>query len=333
MRNVGVVAFTATVCALLPAATLHLTAGPAQEARLFAPSANALMIDGARVEVALDKVFAVEGETVHMKLTSPKAVSVGVVLLGSNGTEGGRVPSPPIGVAYRRTIQLKGGQPKDVAFELAGARTGFSGWYGTYTFYVMAPRSAEQLERQRRRTKPPLYNVECCMGDYDPAADKLDQMISELEISESGRPNAVARLEAYTHNVSPHISLAVPDATARDSSFTVALTITNPGKKPMYGVAVDLDLVGVQSQANIAIDADQVTVTPTLPGLVDLAPHETRRVEFNLKAATTGVLAVRGFARCSGEETEERPCSDNDALRLGAFEAVDIVDPPRFAGR
>jgi hypothetical protein len=51
----GLLGFVATTAVLVPAATLSLVAGPEQRAKLFAPGAQTLAVDGARVTAKLDR--------------------------------------------------------------------------------------------------------------------------------------------------------------------------------------------------------------------------------------------------------------------------------------
>src|SRR5437868_4637127 len=103
MRYLGIAAFGATVCIVTP--LIRPSAGPVERAKLFAPDSTELTVDGTPVKVALDKPFVDPGDTVKLTLTADKEVQVGIVVIGSSGNEGDRVPEPPRPVAHE-TVTL-----------------------------------------------------------------------------------------------------------------------------------------------------------------------------------------------------------------------------------
>src|SRR5438093_7680419 len=110
MRHVGIIAFTVTTCVLVPAAVHQLMAGKEQIAKLAAPDSATAKIGKAEVSVKLDKFMLDPGEKlgVHIDATNiaSKTLEVGVLVIGSNGSEGDRVQTPGVGVAYQ-TVTLK----------------------------------------------------------------------------------------------------------------------------------------------------------------------------------------------------------------------------------
>src|SRR5436305_4195803 len=103
MRFPGLVAFGVTTCVLVP--LIMPSAGPTERAKLFAPDTSDVTIDGTPVQISLDNPFTDPGGKVHLTLTADKEVQVGIVVLGSTGSEGARVPDPPRPVAHE-TVTL-----------------------------------------------------------------------------------------------------------------------------------------------------------------------------------------------------------------------------------
>src|SRR5688500_1808724 len=99
MRNIGLVAFTMTTCVLVPAVANLLDAGHEQRAKLGAPDDGTFELDGVEVRASLDRALVDPGGNLTVTLAAShatkKRLSVGVLALGANGSEGDRVPSPP----------------------------------------------------------------------------------------------------------------------------------------------------------------------------------------------------------------------------------------------
>src|SRR5215468_2091443 len=127
MRNIGLFSFGVTTCVLVPAAISRLAAGPQQVSKLVAPGAQTIQIGGATIEASLDRAMVDPGDSIHLKLTASEArtkrIALGVVVYGSSGTEGGRVPNPPVAVAHDTvTLDINHGKAtRDVKLKLEGA--------------------------------------------------------------------------------------------------------------------------------------------------------------------------------------------------------------------
>jgi len=264
MRNIGLLAFGTTVGILVPAAALHLTAGPKERAMLFAPGAESLDVNGTHVEVTLDRTIVDPDETVKLKLVGDKQVALGIVVMGSTGSEESRVPSPPVAVAHRE-VTLKpdwtGKASAEIAVKLKGARTrSYYNPFGAYTFYVMSTKAADRLADVRSNvgTRKPTDGI----PDEAPGEEKMWQVLSLVreaaakpdlaEINDVDPADAaeaekakdrdhklftqgsVARLEAYTRPVSKAVAIAAPDATPAGKPFDVGITVTNPSKRAQH---------------------------------------------------------------------------------------------------
>jgi hypothetical protein len=250
MRNPGLVAFAVTAGILAPVVTLHLAAGPKQREMLFAPGANALDVAGSHITAVLDHRLVDPGETVHLDLTSEKAVEVGIVVFGSSGTEGERVPSPPLAVLHE-TVSLAANATKHVALKLRGARSNYEP-VGTYSIYVMSPKAADRLALLQRRAGPSIPTGE--IPDMDTDTSKLFSVIykigrDDLEGNDAKLfgGTAVARLEAYTRALNPAIALELPETTPADRPFTVGVVLKNTSKHAQ-SVKVNLTFPRIDSE-------------------------------------------------------------------------------------
>lgn len=343
MRNVGLIAFGVTMCVLVPAAVNRLTAGRAQVAKLFAPSARTLELDdGAKVDISLDRVLVDPGDAIHVKLvaSAPTArhVTVGVLVLGSNGTEESRVPSPPVGVAHetvRLDVDATGHATKELPIRLRGARAQLDP-FAHYTILVMPPKAADKLERLRSNARV-IPDPTGGIPSYNRSGEKFQTMywaVKSEQVPDGDDElfghGQIARLEAHTRPKGSSITITAPDTAPRDGKFTVVVTVKNPGKRPLAGLEVSLDtLEGILEHqledrylglagSTVAIEAGTTTL--------DLAGHETKHVEFQVSASAAGVVGLYARARCGDG------CRDVDALVTGAVEAIEIVETPTVVG-
>jgi hypothetical protein len=343
MRNVGLISFGVTLCVLVPAAVNRLIAGREQVTKLFAPSARTLELeDGAKIDVALDKALVDPGDTIHVKLaaSAPTArhLTVGVLVLGSTGTEGSRVPSPPVGVAHetvRLDLDATGHATKELPIRLRGARTQFEP-FAHYTILVMPPKAADKLERTRSNARI-IPEPGGGIPSYNRSGEKFQTMYWAIQGEQAPEgdeelfaPGKIARLEAHTRPKSSSITIAAPDTAPRDGKFTVAVTVKNPGKRTLTGLEVSLDtLDGMMDDSPkgqyLGLGADAVEIEAGTTKL-DLAGHETRRLEFQVTAKALGVVGLYARARCGGD------CRDVDALYAGAVEATEITETPAVVG-
>ncbi|MGE0402941.1 MAG: hypothetical protein AB7T06_39915 [Kofleriaceae bacterium] len=334
MRNAGLIAFGVTTCVLVPAAVHRLSAGKEQIAKLAAPSQDELELRGAKVKVALDKYMLDPGEPLTISIAATEAkgkvLEVGVLVLASNGSEGDRVETPPNGIAFRIVkLPVKDGVATgETTIALKGAN-GQNAWrpFGHYEVLVGEPNAIEKLESLRRRTK--------LIGDEEmgiPSLNKAGSTFmglyrgwSDDEAAKSAYAEGrLARLDAHTRPKSSAIALTTPETARAGTAFAVGVTVKNPGKRAMKGLEVSLvehqgldDNYGEPTTAHLAFDTGKIAI--------DLAPHETRTVQFQVTPDRVGVFGLYAQATCAGNYDEESACKDVQALQLGAFDAVEIL--------
>jgi len=338
MRKVGLVAFTVTSLVLVPAAIHKLTAGSKQLARLVAPDARSLEIDGAKIDVAVDRAILDAGDQVKVKLhaTSGKAhkVTVDVLVLESTGSDGGRVESPPNRIARERvTLDVKAdGATKELAFRLPGTRgRGMEGidTLGHYTILVMAPKAADQLERLRRRAdkvdgmtdETGAYSA-FMTAYYESPEDDADGVTEEV-----GKLGATARLTVQTRAKSSPVALRVPETVRPNEAFSVIVRVSNPFKHAVAGVGVRLEIPTMLHGDYLGLPAEQVDITGGEEISVDLKARETKQVEFRVTAKTVGVLGLYARTDCSSCDYQDWGLSD------GVIDAIDVIETPTVVGR
>jgi hypothetical protein len=343
MRNVGLIAFGVTVCVLVPAAVNRLTAGREQVTKLLAPGARTLALeDGAKIDISMDRALVDPGDTIHVKLaaSAPTArhVTVGVLVLGATGTEGTRVPSPPVGVAHetvRLDIDATGHATKEIPIRLRGARAQFEP-LAHYTILVMPPKAADKLERLRSHARV-IPEPSGGIPSYNRSGEQFQTMYWAVTSEQAPdgdealfAPGQIARLDAHTRPRGSSITITAPDTAPRDGKFTVVVTVKNPGKRPLAGLEVSLDtLDGILERQledrYLGLGSSAVTIEAGNTTL-DLAGHETKRVEFQVSASTAGVVGLYARASCRDD------CRGADALTTGAIEAIEIVETPTVVG-
>jgi len=322
MRHPGLFAFAATTLLIAPLVVPRLTAGPKQEAMAFAPGYRSLAVDGTNVEVTLDKVLADSGETVQLHLEADRKVTVGIVMLGSTGTEGERVPNPPLGLLHENiTIDVAAGDhvTKDVPIKLAGAvsRTAIA----SYTIYVMTPKGAKQLARLQRNADGPEWPAD---GNGPPSPSRSAERLWEaqsaierdVEPEKMGKWEAAfplgsaARVDAVTRPRDSRVAMAMPDVVRPNVPFTLEVMVSNPSDD-------ETNMWLTPSTPSIAIDCrglrgDDLAIEPAMR-MVTLAPHETRKLTFEVTAKSIGVLGLvidmygQGGAFAAAEVTDEMP--------------------------
>lgn len=321
MRSPGLVAFAVTAGILAPVVTLQLAAGPKQRAMMFAPGADAADIAGAHVTAVLDHRLVDPGEAVHLDLTSEKAVEVGIVVFGSSGTEGERVPSPPLAVLHE-TVWLEAHQVKHVPLKLLGARSNYEP-VGTYTIYLTSPKAADRLALLQRRAGPPVPNTGE-IPDIDRDTAKLRSTLGLIGNDDAEGPDAklfggtkVARLEAFTRAISPAISIAVPDTAAVGEPFTVRVTLKNTTQ---HAEQLKVNLAFPQiDNTQLALSGDAAKAE-TSDEIYALAKGETKRIELQVTPRLTGVIGIQATVDCV-----EGSHACYTAFRSGALDAVQIV--------
>lgn len=349
MKRVGLIAFGVTTCVLVPAAIHRLTAGSKQVAKLVAPGARSLSIDGAKIDVALDRAILDPGDKVHVKLTASadkaRRVTVDVLVLESVGSGGGRVDDPPRSLARQSVtfdIKASGEATKEVAFTLPGFRgqemEGIMP-FGHYTILVMPPKAADKLERLRRAATGanPMGGSESDGKKWSAffdayrnvGRDKEDMPDDDDEPrTDMGAIGTTARLEVNTRPTDSSVAITAPETVHTDETFSVIVRVTNRTKKPVTGVTVDMSmpegLVGGDDYKGLKLDDVDIE---SLNNTLDLKPRETKNVEFRVKASKAGVLGLYARSNCGDG------CDYNYRLHDGALEAIDVVETSTVVGQ
>lgn len=356
MRHIGILAFSVTTCVLVPVAIHDVVAGKEQIAKLAAPNSATAKIGKAEVAVKLDRYMLDPGEKlgVHVEASNVpgKTLEVGLLVIGSNGTEGDRVQSPGVGVAFR-TLKLAakdGVASTDLAIPLQGAqpsRYGEGGGFGHYTVLVGPVEALSKLERWRRNASyvgdtsqeiPSLNRSgsnfmsmwwDLRMENDENAADATE------ERARAYTRGSIARVEAHTRPKSDAIALTVPDTATVGQPFTVSIHIENKSRRAMKGLEVHL----VQSDGMDPIydeGADsKIAISPEL-AKIDVPARSGQDVTFTVTPKRPGVVGLVTTARCP--YTDEKPvCKDVEAMQLGAFDATEILgaktETPPVVGR
>lgn len=334
MRNVGLIAFGVTTCVLVPAAIHQLSAGKEQVAKLGAPSEDEFTLEGAKVKASLDRYMLDPGESITVKLEASdvkgRTLEVGVLVLGSNGTEGDRVQTPPNGVAFR-ILKLKakdGVATGELSVALEGATQHSWKPFGHYEVLVGAPNAIEKLEHLRRNSGLLGGDDEMGIPSLNRAGNKFMGLyrgwsIEEGDTSSPYIDGKLARLEAHTRPMSSAVALSVPDTASVDHAFMVSVKVTNPGRRAMKGLEVDLS-----EQQNFEVDyvepgAARVSIEPAKIA-IDLGPHESKTVEFKVTPTEAGVIGLYAKAECVANYDDDKACKDVQALQLGSFDATEV---------
>ncbi len=343
MRNHGLFAFAVTTAVLVPAAAHYLSAGHEEVLKFVAASAGSFELGGAKVEARLAHPLVDPGEALRIKLVATgakgKRLEVGLLVYGSSGTEGSRVPSPPVGVAHKTvpiTIDADGNGTAEIAIPLVGAS--FNRYDGTafssYEVLVLAPKAADKLDRLRRNSA--LIGGEEGIPSYNASAEKFMGIYAGYHEKEGEdlklfADSAVVRLDAHTRAINPAIAVQTSANAEVGKAFTVAVVVKNRSKKPAKGLELDLE-----TPVGIVDDAEGISalVMPDNQSF-DLAAGETRTFSFRVMPDGVGVLGLYARVTCHGEE-----CDENDPLtESGTFDATEIIkakivdDTPSIVGQ
>jgi hypothetical protein len=336
MKHHGLFAFALTTAVLVPAAANYLTAGHDQVARFAAGNSGELQLGGATIQTKLEHPLVDPGEPLKIKLTASgakgKRLEVGLLVYGSSGDEGSRVPSPPRGVAYRTVtipVDAEGTGATEIAIPLKGAANNdyYPQAFTSYEVLVMAPKAAEKLERLRRNAGfvgdqegIPEYNKsgERFMSLYRWGGEKTGE---DATLFAEG---AVVRLDAHTRAINPSIAITTPDTTEIGKGFAVTIAVTNSTKKPVKGMELSLETpLGVVE--DVVEDDGKATGISALvmPEQIDfeLGAGETKRFDFRVMPSDLGVLGLYARVACHGEECPEK----HPLTRSGTFDATEIV--------
>jgi len=329
MRYIGVAAFGVTVCVLVP--MTRPDAGPAEREKLFAGDTHDVDVDGAHVSATIDHPFVEQNGLVHLTLHADKEVQVGIVVVGSTGTEGGRVPDPPRPVAHR-TISLvpdrSGAATKDVAIRLQNALPTDYHPYGTYTFYLTSRELGDKLQKLVDRAGPAIPTGE--IPDMDDDTSKLFSTLyaaQRADDDDNAEPRlfakgSIAVLHGFTRTVADDIQLSVPDKVRRGEDFTVAVVVRNDSAERLDNLKVGVDVMAFDGEDGYRglAGSDVADVKIDDATLVSLAPHQHKTVQIHVKAPTIGVFGLHASASC--DDCARIPRS----LRVGTFDAVEVIE-------
>jgi hypothetical protein len=335
MRNAGLIAFSVTTCVLVPAAIHQLSAGKEQIAKLGAPSEDSFELKGAKIKASLDRFMLDPGDPLTVKLEATevkgKKLEVGVLVLGSNGTEGDRVQTPPNGIAFRIVkLEAKDGvATAQTTIALEGATTRTWRPFGHYEVLVGEPNAIEKLEHLRRGSGL-IEDSEDEIPELNHAGSKFMGLYRGWSIEEGDKTSPyvagkLARLEAHTRPLSNAIVLTVPDTTSVDHAFMVSVTVANPGRRTMKNLEVNLT---EQLGYDIDVEPPPAKISRIEPEkiAIDLGPHETKTVQFRVTPGVAGVVGLYAQAACVTDYDDEhsKACKDVQAFQLGAFDATEI---------
>lgn len=345
MRKVGMLAFGVTSAVLIPAVLHELTAGPQQIAKLVAPDASSIQIGDATIDISADRAIADPGEAVHVTLraTAPKAekVSVGVLVLESMGTYNGRVEQPPNRVSletYTLDAAPGGGEARELAIKLPGNRKLGQMQLGRYTVLVMTPKTAQKLDQlrrgaQREGASPRWDPMESESPRHDAyhslyyALTRTDEpepdVDDEDEAAKAPVPEHAARLDIMTRPANSAVAIVAPERAVVGEELTVVVKVTNPTKRRVKGLTVQLQQPGdIYRDSYQGLDFEQVSLSTESASLA-LAPRETKQVAFHLTAKQAGTLGLWASISCDDE------CGGWDQrLNDGNLEAIDIEARP-----
>jgi hypothetical protein len=287
---------------------------------LSAPASDQLEVDGAKVHVTLDHTLVNSGDTVKLSFESDKRVSLGIVVLGSSGTEGSRVPGPPRGVAHE-SVTVEPHETQVVSVKLHGAVPTYQEGgspLGTYSIFVLSETAGDRLALLQRRAGPNIPTGE--IPDQDEDTGKLWQVIhrigsDDIENHRDARmfgAGRVAKLEAYTRPINHAIEIAAPQTAVVDRAFPVAVTLTNPRQHPMtLRLSLEFPAFDLGLAAGLVTADSSETIT--------LGPRATRTIQLHVTAKSAGIAGLQTNVECV---TEGDGCKD--VFDPPAFEATEI---------
>jgi hypothetical protein len=325
MKRIGLFAFGITTCVLVPT-TLHLLqAGPVQVAKLVAPDQKSIQINGAKVDVSVDKAIVEPGGKVRVTLTATAdtraKLPLTVVVYEQEGMGAERTENPPVRVGRDEvTLAVANGKAsKTLAFTLRGNRTADMGGdhpFGHYTVMVMSTKAADLMDRKLRHSR---------QDGFDPTSfDTSDDEFAKL--------GEIARLDVNTRAVSDHIQIMTGDiATAGD--IAVKVRVTNPTRRGFDAVQLSLaaapsDLTGEYH----GIPAEQVLVDDNPDATFAMKPHETKDLVFHVHTDATGTLGLFATVACTGDDCwSEGKKESASRLNDSMLDAIDVIAAPSDA--
>jgi len=354
MQKIGLAAFCVTTCVLVPAALHTLTASSKQVAKLAAPDAQALILDGVRIDAAVDKAIVDPGDKVKVTLKATGAktqkVTVDVLVLEATGTGGGRVESPPNKVALEQVSLVANGPAREMSFSLRGYRgaemEGLSP-FGRYTILVMRPRDAKKLDRLRRKGgsdemgyNEPFFTMYETVGDSikvdPPTQDQDGTEASFADVIETanedgsnepelGTPGTSARLDVVTRPKGSPVAIKSPETARVGEPFTVTVRVTNRSQTRIEKMRVELSKPEMLYSVHYkGLDEEHVQMSE--PVEIAMKPRETREIKFTVTASAAGIVGL--YAHTWND--------DNYNLNDVALDAVEILpkdSAPQIVGR
>jgi hypothetical protein len=301
--------------------------------KFTAESGGELALGGATIQAKLEHPLVDPGEPLKIKLSASgakgKQLQVGLLVYGSSGDEGARVPSPPVGVAHKTVtipIDATGNGTAELAIPLKGAvgNVHYPQAFTGYEVLVMAPKAADKLERLRKNAN--LIGGEEGIPYYNNAGSQFMGLYrgwSDEKKGEDGvlfAEGAIARLDAHTRAINPAIAITTPDTVEVGKAFTVAITVKNTTKKPAKGFELQLETPAGVVENDEHPTGITALVMPEEVGF-ELAAGESKKFEFRVMPSELGVLGLYARVACHGEE-----CVDQHPLTTaGTFDATEIV--------
>ncbi len=337
MKRIGLFAFGLTTCVLVPT-TLHmLVAGPNQVAKLYAPDQTSIDVNGAKVDISVDRGLVDVGGKVHVTLTATAdkrtKVPLAVLVYEQAGMGEARTENPPTRVGRDEvTLDVADGKAsKTFAFTLRGFRaSGMSGTdaFGHYTVLVMSPKAADLLEAKRRHTTS---------SDRDP--DGFFMVWYGLNggavdpDSDVGKFGEIARVDVATRTDSESVKILGGDI-AQAGDIAVKVRVHNPTRRAFANVGVTLATQPERLRGTwLGIKPDDVVIDDNPDATFALKPHETKDVVFHVHTSATGTLGLFASVNCAGEDCWNGAESARQ-LDDSVLDAIDIVPAtaPEHAG-
>jgi hypothetical protein len=334
MRNIGLLAFGITTCALVPTSLHFVQAGPNQVAKLFAPDMTSVSIGGAKIDVTADRALVDAGGKVHVTVAATAEqrvrLALSVLVYESQGTGGGRVEQPPRRVDRDDiTLDVKDGKASQtLAFTLRGFRAEYmdgAAAYGHYTALVMATKDADRIDRARRKVTVDGMDFHDPDGFFDTYRQAGD--------NDDNQP-AVARVEFATRTTSTQLRIIAPDTAITGTDVPVKVRVTNPTKHAFAGLSVSLDnapreMEGGMHATFAGLGSDDVTIDPQ-PDLA-LGPHETKELVFHVHPKAAGTLGLFASVVCDDhvDHGGDQDCYEHvNAFSDIALDGIDILPAP-----
>ena len=177
----------------------------------------------------------------------------------------------------------------------------------------MAPDVADKFEDWRRARSDGQRRRAVA-----PASSELAKLTNNLEANwtpayeeRKYKPKTIASLDAYTRQTYSGFSIKAPNRATQDEPFVATVEIKNSSKQAA-SVTIGMHVPSIDERHS---DGESVTIEGP-PGAIELAPGETRKVEFKVSARHTGTLALAATVECDDCKLP---------YKAPAFEAVDIV--------